>query len=104
MNGADPCTLHQLLLCVPPLADAGVTYRAMHDALAQPWLPRERAAAAGYRAPSWQPPAIDHLAMRCRAAAHRPFVCVLRAQDVPVAAGLTSSDAVMRCSTTVPPK
>jgi hypothetical protein len=86
--------------CLPyaPLADAGVTYRAMHDALRSLWLPTANGPPlrVSVASPSWQPPAIDHLAMRVAALLLTGrSVCVLRAQDVPVADRLGFVDAVM---------
>ena len=86
--------------CLPyaPLADAGVTYLAMHDALRSLWLPTANGPPlrVSVASPPWRPPGIDHLAMRVAALLLTGrSVCVLQAQDVPVADRLGFIDAVM---------
>ena len=86
--------------CLPygPLAAAGVTYLAMHEAVHDRRLPT--ASGAPLRVPvagrPWRPPVIDPLALRVAALLLTGrSVCVLRAQDVPVDGRLGFIDAVM---------
>jgi hypothetical protein len=86
--------------CLPyaPLAGAGVSYRALHDALRRLWLPTAngppmRVPVAGQ---PWPPPAIDQLAMRVAALLLTGrSVCVLHGQDVPLDDRLGFIDTVM---------
>jgi hypothetical protein len=86
--------------CLPygPLAAGGVTYQAMHEALRDLRLPAAsgatlRVTIAGQ---PWPPAVIDPLALRVAALLLTGrSVCVLGAQDVPVAGRLGFIDAVM---------
>ena len=89
---------HYFCLPYAPLAGAGVTYLAMHEALRGLRLPAVNGPPlrVPVASPSWPPPALDHLAMRVAALLLTGrSVCVLRAQDVPVAGRLGFIDAVM---------
>src|SRR6185312_11546684 len=86
--------------CLPyaPLADAGITYLAMHDAVRSLRLPTAdgppmRVSVTG---PSLPPPAVDLLAMRVAALLLTGrSVCVLQAQHVPLDGRLGFIDSVM---------
>ncbi len=86
--------------CLPyaPLADAGITYLAMHDAVRSLRLPTAdgppmRVSVTGQSLP---PPAVDLLAMRVAALLLTGrSVCVLQAQHVPLDGRLGFIDSVM---------
>jgi len=86
--------------CLPyaPLADAGITYLAMHDAVCSLRLPTAdgpplRVSVTGQSLP---PPAVDLLAMRVAALLLTGrSVCVLQAQHVPLDGRLGFIDSVM---------
>jgi hypothetical protein len=86
--------------CLPygPLAAGGVTYQAMHEALRDLRLPAANGATlrVPIAAPPWPLPVIDPLALRVAALLLTGrSVCVLGAQDVPVAGRLGFIDTVM---------